>query len=164
MIIDAATTIENNGAPAAASDVVVGQEVVFAASVNVDGRDHLDYLDVGPATADDKPSAPNASDKDAKGTEPANGTPVAAPPVAGTVVVGKAIIDSAPVNSELTVTGYVDNFEAQSARLVLSSTTQYFRFETACTNAELVPGRGLLFTAVVNPDGSYAVTEIRTYE
>jgi hypothetical protein len=89
---------------------------------------------------------------------------MASPPAAGSVVKGKAIIDSAPVNNELTVTGYVDGFDAQSARLVLSSTTQYFRFETECTNAELVPGRGVLFGAVVNADGSYAATEIRTYE
>ena len=164
MIVDNSTTIENNGAPAASANVVVGQNVQFAASIGADGRMHLDYLMLGLQKADDKPAGPTDVNKDAVDTKPANATPVASPPVAGSIVKGKAVVDSAPVNNELTFTGYVDSFDVQSGRLVLSSTTQYFRFETECANGDLVPGKALLFSAVVNSDGSYAATEIHTYE
>jgi hypothetical protein len=168
LVIDATTTIDNNGAPATVSDVVVGQQVWFVASVGTDGRDHLDYLGSGVDAAVNKNAGPidKSSELVDKTTEPAapnNETPQGEPAV-GSVVKGKAVIEAAPSANELTVSASVGGGDMRSARLLLGSSTKYFRFDTECTGVDLAAGTGILFAAVVNADGSYTATDIRRYE
>jgi hypothetical protein len=181
VIVDAATTFENHGRPAAATDTAIGQRVLFSVSVGADQREHLDYLDLGPDAVDVAPgdaAAEKAAD-DAQKKAAANNTDQAtddlkaanepvttqAAPANDGVVRGKGWADAAPVNNEWVLTAYIEGAAGlQSVRLVLGPDTQYFRFEAACTNAELVLGSSVVFSAVANGDGTYNATELRVYQ
>ena len=181
LTVDSTTTFENRGSTAAASDIVVGKPVIFAASVGTDGRDHLDHLDLSADIAADPGTDPTAPAKGADAdaakaalaaNDPAAGDkePAAVPDASqaelpsGAVVTGKAVIDAAPANNEVLVHAAVDDRDVRSMRLLLGPATQYFRFETVCTSPALVGGTGMLFSAVSNGDGTYTATEIRIYE
>ena len=176
MTVDSTTTFDNLGSPAAASDVAVGQRVIFSASVGTDGRDHLDYLelsaDAGATTANDADLAAKkaaaAADKsdtaadDAKAAAAAAASKEEAP--SDGVVTGKAVIDAAPANNEMLVRAAVDGRDLQPMRLLLGSATQYFRFDTQCTSPELAVGTSMLLSAVPNGDGTFTATEVRLYD
>ena len=168
MVMDSTTTFENNGVAATAADVTVGQRVAFAASLDPQGRDHLDYLDLGleASAAAETSAGPSAAGNKEVGSTDANkaatvpaGKP--APAAADGVVSGKGVVEVAPANNELSVRASVDGADPQSLRLALGTATQYFHADTACTDAELVVGTVIFFAAVANPDGTYTAKEIR---
>ena len=168
MVMDSTTTFENNGAAASAADVIVGQRVAFAASLDAQGRDHLEYLDLGveasaAAAANAAPSAPVTKDAAPNDANKSATVPAAkpAPAAADGVVSGKGVIEVAPMNNELTVRASVDGADPESLRLALGTATQYFRVDTACTDAELGVGTVIFFSAVANADGTYTAKEIR---
>jgi hypothetical protein len=163
MVVDSATTFD--GAAAAAPEVAVGQRVVFVASVGTDGRDHLDVLDFA-SVVTSKPAdpAPKPSDSATDAVKPAAPAGAKDEPATDGVVRGKGLADAAPENNELAVSAYIGATDPESLRLRLGSATQYFRFETACTNAEIVAGTPVVFAAVDNGDGTYTATEMHLYE
>jgi len=65
MTVDATTTFENRGLPATASDVAVGQKVIFSAYVGVDGRDYLVYLELNADVVESQPPAVGAEASEA---------------------------------------------------------------------------------------------------
>jgi hypothetical protein len=176
MTVDSTTTFENRGLPATASDVAVGQKVIFSAYVGADGRDYLAYMelsgDVVEVHRDEEADiakkaagAANQSDKtadDLKAAALPDGAQ--AEPPSGAVVRGKAVIDAATANNEVLVRASVDGGDLHSMRLLFGPATQYFRFETECTSPALVVGTGMLLSAVSNGDGTYTATEIRIYD
>jgi hypothetical protein len=168
MVVDSTTTFENNGAAATVADVTVGQRVAFAASLDPQGRDHLDYLDLGfeASAAAAEGTAPSAVASKDSGSTDANKAatvpaPKPAPAAADGVVTGKGVVEVAPVNDELSVHASVNGADPTSLRLALGTATQYFRLDTACTAPELVAGTVIFFVAVANADGTYTATEIR---
>lgn len=176
MTVDATTTFENRGLPATASDVAVGQKVVFTAYVGVDGRDYLVYLELnGDEVATTATEAEIAAKKAAaaaneseNGGDDLKSAAVAAVSKDATAsdgdTRGKAVIDAAPATNEFLVRASLDGGDLQPMLLLLGSTTRYFRFETECTSPELVVGTGMLLSAVPNGDGTYTATEIRIYD
>ena len=165
MIVDATTTFENNGATATASDVAVGQRVVFAVAIGPDGRDHLEYLDLGVESASaaaDAAANKSAEPTDAKGTgDPA----VSKDDVAsdGTVM-GKGVIDAAPANNQLAVSEYLGQASFGHCSSRSERRTRYFRFDTECSGGEFVAGAAVMFVAVRNDDGTYTATELHFAE
>ena len=142
--------------------------MAFAASLGPEGRDHLDYLDLGleASAAAEASAAPNAVGN--KGTGPTDAIKAATVPAAKVVpaaadgvVSGKGVVEVAPVNDELAVRASVDGADPESLRLALGTATQYFHVDTACTDPELVVGTVIFFAAVANVDGTYTATEIR---
>jgi hypothetical protein len=176
MTVDATTTFENRGLSATASDVAVGQRVIFSAYVGTDGRDQLVFLelsaDVVATTASEADIAAKKAEATANQSDKATDDLKAAavPDVSKDeapsdgVARGKAVIDAAPANNEVLVRASVDGGDLQAMRLLLGSATKYFRFETECTSPDLVVGTGMLLSAVPNGDGTYTATEIRIYE
>jgi hypothetical protein len=168
VVIDETTRIENNGATATAADATVGQKVALVASIDAQGRNHLDYLDLGfeASKAANATAAPNAAVNKDVGPDDANKAATApatkvAPPATDGVVTGKGVVETAPSNNELSVHASMDGADPQSVRLALGTATQFFRVDTACTDPELVAGTVIFFSAVANADGAYAVTELR---
>ena len=184
MTVDSTTAFENRGLPATASDLAVGQRVIFSAYVATDGRDHLVFIELSGDIVEVKPSADaTGANKEAdlaaiKAAGAANKSDQAADDMKAAavgaiskdeapsdgVVRGKGVIDAAPVNNEVLVRASVDGRDLQPMRLLLGSATRYFRFETECTSPELVVGASMLLSAVPNGDGTYTATEIRIYE
>ncbi|MEO8695591.1 MAG: hypothetical protein ABI658_18860 [Acidimicrobiales bacterium] len=162
MVIDSATTFEDKGLAAAASDAQVGQTVVFVASIGPDGGIRLDHIELG---VDVAPPADPAKDSAAIEAKKSGIAPAASPAEAPSdgLLRGKDVLTAAPVDNMVVVLAPVDGGEPAPIRLVLGADTRYHRLDTACLNPALVAGTVLMYAAVPNADGSYTATEIRIY-
>jgi hypothetical protein len=161
VVVDSATTFENNGLAATAADVQVGQRVAFASSINGDGSHHLDHIELGVALVPpDAPKESDATDLKKAGVAPADRAPAA--PSDG-VLRGKDVLAAAAVDDVIMVTAPMGEAPVR-VRLVLDSATQYFRQDSACANPALVAGTVLMYAAVPNADGSYTATEIHIFD
>lgn len=175
VIVDASTTLETNGKSGPLVDAAVGQRVLFVVSVGDDQRLHLDYIDNRLDDADVKPVDTTAADKvdaEKKAAAVADHSDQVTDEVKAAneaptdgVVRGKGFADAPPVNNVWVLTAYLAGVaNLQSVRLVLGPDTQFFRFETACANAELVVDSSVVFAALPNGDGTYTATELRIYQ